>query len=123
MTPDELKQWRETEMGWTREQAATVLGVTLRTYAYLESGTTSAGYRREQIPLRYERAIADIRRTKPRPPPTRRLGRPVSEHTRQKISEAQRKRLQGETEETRQRYTEPAHRARKRLAAERRGQP
>jgi transcriptional regulator with XRE-family HTH domain len=66
MTPDELKQWREA-MGWTREQAASALGLGLRAYAYLEGGSTSAGTPRQEIPRYIELAAAELRRTKRRP--------------------------------------------------------
>ncbi len=59
MTPQELKDWRAV-LGWSQQTAADRLGVTLRTYKYLESGVTSAGISRETVPVYIELATREL---------------------------------------------------------------
>lgn len=61
MTPEELIAWRQS-MGWTQTHAGKQLGVTLRTYQYLESHTTSSGRRRDAVPRYIELAAHELMR-------------------------------------------------------------
>lgn len=60
MTPAQLREWREVR-GLTWAAAATLLGVSVRYYAYAEAGRNSGGQPMETIPPRIEVAIMRLR--------------------------------------------------------------
>jgi hypothetical protein len=61
VTPAELRGWR-LNLGWSTRQAAEEIGLKERAYKYLEQGVTSQGRPRDEIPLLYELAIAELTR-------------------------------------------------------------
>ena len=61
LTPAELREWR-LSLDWSTRRAADELGVSERTYKYLEQGSTSAGKLRPEIPRHIELAVAELTR-------------------------------------------------------------
>lgn len=59
MTPADLKAWRAAR-GITLEEAADLLGVSLRWYAYAEAGRNAHGRETEGVPPRIELAVLKL---------------------------------------------------------------
>lgn len=61
MTPEELRAWRD-RLKWSQSAAAKALGMALRSYKYMEAGTTSIGNPRPVVPRYIELATYELTR-------------------------------------------------------------